>query len=396
MKNIVCPSCGSVKISVLENDKAVCLACDNVFTIHDYSKEFEKTSLKMDKNKEELLGAIESIKESHSMANQDTERFDRLLEKAATYIKLRDKKKAIACATEATELMPEKAIGYIVLYHAWTDVYRETGAYEIMLNTKKSAEASKIADTIKKALKCPDCPTSFRAEVTEYLRKCADCAVNNVNLNYAQKEMRLKMDVSLKEGKYKAAFAETKSKLENIKKDKKNLYIKYIAGAIGLLILGLSLGISEIFTLLAIIGGIIYVGYMGGKKLIKREVDDVKKTLIIMALLIFVAPLVIIGLADSLGEIMDILCLGAGAFLLLKSGKKKINIRASELNEELETALPPLEKQWENAKAIAAKEMKLLNDEKGLYTQILADAELNDKGLTLINNYLQSKYMRNI
>lgn len=396
MKNIVCPSCGSVKISVLENDKAVCLACDNVFTVHDYSKEFEKTSLKMDANKEELLGAIESIKESQSLANQDTERFGRLLKKAEAYINLRDKKKAIACATEAIELMPEKAIGYIVLYYAWTDICRDTGAYETMLNTKKSAEGSKITDTIKKALRCPDCPASFKAEVTEYLRKCADTAVNVMNLYYTKKETHFLMDVSLKEEKYKAASAETKSKLEGIKKDKKTMYIKYIVGAIGLLILGLSLGISEIFTLLAIIGGVIYVGYTGGKKLIKREVKHVKITLIIVALLIYAAPLVITSLVDSLGEIMDVLCLGAGAFFLLKSSMKKINTRISELNKEIKNTLPPLEKQWETAKAQASKELKRINDEKELYNQILADANCNDNGKTLINNYLQSKYMRNI
>ena len=43
MKAIKCPNCGSEQVKELTEEKYACMACDNVFLIHNHSKEFRKT-----------------------------------------------------------------------------------------------------------------------------------------------------------------------------------------------------------------------------------------------------------------------------------------------------------------------------------------------------------------
>ena len=40
MKAIKCPNCGSEQVKELTEEKYACMACDNVFLIHNHSKEF--------------------------------------------------------------------------------------------------------------------------------------------------------------------------------------------------------------------------------------------------------------------------------------------------------------------------------------------------------------------
>ena len=41
MEAIKCPNCGSEKVKELTEEKYACLACDNIFLVHNLSKEFK-------------------------------------------------------------------------------------------------------------------------------------------------------------------------------------------------------------------------------------------------------------------------------------------------------------------------------------------------------------------
>ena len=43
MEAIKCPNCGSEKVKELTEEKYACLACDNIFLVHNLSKEFRQT-----------------------------------------------------------------------------------------------------------------------------------------------------------------------------------------------------------------------------------------------------------------------------------------------------------------------------------------------------------------
>ena len=43
MEAIKCPNCGSEKVKELTEEKYVCLGCDNIFLVHNLSKEFRQT-----------------------------------------------------------------------------------------------------------------------------------------------------------------------------------------------------------------------------------------------------------------------------------------------------------------------------------------------------------------
>lgn len=42
MEAIKCPNCGSEKVKELTEEKYACLACDNIFLVHNLSKEFRQ------------------------------------------------------------------------------------------------------------------------------------------------------------------------------------------------------------------------------------------------------------------------------------------------------------------------------------------------------------------
>lgn len=43
MEAIKCPNCGSENVKELTEEKYACLACDNIFLVHNLSKEFRQT-----------------------------------------------------------------------------------------------------------------------------------------------------------------------------------------------------------------------------------------------------------------------------------------------------------------------------------------------------------------
>ena len=54
MKAIECPNCGCKKCKELTNERWQCLACDNIFLLHDSSEEFQKTDEHISKVHEDI------------------------------------------------------------------------------------------------------------------------------------------------------------------------------------------------------------------------------------------------------------------------------------------------------------------------------------------------------
>ena len=48
MEEIKCPSCGSGAVRKITEEKYECMACDNLFLVHNLSKEFQKTDEHID------------------------------------------------------------------------------------------------------------------------------------------------------------------------------------------------------------------------------------------------------------------------------------------------------------------------------------------------------------
>lgn len=60
MEAIKCPNCGSEKVKELTEEKYACTACDNIFLVHNLSKEFQQTDEHISAMHEDLKSTIEN------------------------------------------------------------------------------------------------------------------------------------------------------------------------------------------------------------------------------------------------------------------------------------------------------------------------------------------------
>lgn len=61
MEEIKCPSCGSGAVRKITEEKYECMACDNLFLVHNLSKEFLKTDEHIENIHQDLKKTIENI-----------------------------------------------------------------------------------------------------------------------------------------------------------------------------------------------------------------------------------------------------------------------------------------------------------------------------------------------
>lgn len=61
MEEIKCPSCGSGAVRKITEEKYECMACDNLFLVHNLSKEFRKTDEHIENIHQDLKKTIENI-----------------------------------------------------------------------------------------------------------------------------------------------------------------------------------------------------------------------------------------------------------------------------------------------------------------------------------------------
>lgn len=67
MKAIKCPNCGSEQVKELTEEKYACMACDNVFLIHNHSKEFRKTDEHISSMHQDLKDDISKLMNSSNI-----------------------------------------------------------------------------------------------------------------------------------------------------------------------------------------------------------------------------------------------------------------------------------------------------------------------------------------
>ena len=85
MKAIKCPNCGSEQVKELTEEKYACMACDNVFLIHNHSKEFRKTDEHISSMHQDLKDDISKLMNSNNIDP------DAIIEKAEQHLKKKDR-----------------------------------------------------------------------------------------------------------------------------------------------------------------------------------------------------------------------------------------------------------------------------------------------------------------
>jgi len=162
MEAIKCPNCGSEKVKELTEEKYVCLGCDNIFLVHNLSKEFRQTDAHIADVHEDISKKIDVLSKSvasvsvHSDANNV--RAKEVLVEAEDNLLKRKFSDAYVGFKKYVSFIPDSYVGY------W-------GMYRAISNMKKIKEEEDFYngfDVLKKALECEDCN---REEVLESTRK---------------------------------------------------------------------------------------------------------------------------------------------------------------------------------------------------------------------------------
>lgn len=177
MEAIKCPNCGSEKCQEVTEEKWICLACDNVFLIHNLSKEFKKTDKHLTEVHQDLKEGIQKIMDGN-LLNEKA-----VLEKAEEHLKKKDYALAYKFFTQVAEEFPQHAAGWYGRYRALTGDFTQVKHYARFVcegnyvDLEEGAERTKFEglEDIKKALSCEDADEKMISEhVTSFLKECAE------------------------------------------------------------------------------------------------------------------------------------------------------------------------------------------------------------------------------
>lgn len=197
MEAIKCPNCGSEKVQELTEEKYVCLACDNVFLVHNLSKEFRMTDGHIADVHEDLSKKIEGLNknlENMTIHNNGAD-VDALFENAFHLLKI-----------EKYDLALEKftalCVDYSNVFDSWF------GKYLAITENGHSVD-EKIAYS-SEAIEC-----------IENMRKCEDYSEedDNVICGYLEsvfKREKSKLEIKLKPLEDRADIL--KSELNNVER----------------------------------------------------------------------------------------------------------------------------------------------------------------------------------
>lgn len=180
MEVIKCPICGSEKCKEVSDDKYVCLACDNVFGVHNLSKEFKKTDQHLSEVHEDLK---QTLKEGLGKNNEV--QIKEKLENASKMMELGEYNLAYDKYREITIESPGLSEGWIGKYRALTDNYTSYYMYAELLcggygsDVREGEELCYFLGNscVKNALACADCDEEkIKTEVYDFLKKCYERA----------------------------------------------------------------------------------------------------------------------------------------------------------------------------------------------------------------------------
>lgn len=163
MEAIKCPNCGSEKVQEITEEKYVCLACENVFLVHNLSKEFQITDNHITGVHEDLSKKLDLISENLKTVEVTGNTDDNLKVKETLFEAeqaLQEGKflKSFVLFKKYAAFVPTSCVGYEGMFRALTNDYRDdAGEY------KKITAGDDIydclldgTDVLKKALECED------------------------------------------------------------------------------------------------------------------------------------------------------------------------------------------------------------------------------------------------
>lgn len=158
MEAIKCPNCGSEKVKELTEEKYECLACENVFLVHNLSKEFRKTDEHISQIHADLKNAINNI---NVISNGKNTEIDTMFENAFNLIKF---EKYDIAMEKFLSLCAEQSF----TYRAWW------GKFLSMTQNLKSSDedlicAKDVIECISNMRKCNDYPEEIENKLCEYL-----------------------------------------------------------------------------------------------------------------------------------------------------------------------------------------------------------------------------------
>ena len=177
MEAIKCPNCGSEKVKELTDEKWVCLACDNVFLVHNLSKEFRQTDEHISEVHKDIAQKLSEIKEVSK--NDNNNNLNEILFNAEEELSHGDFLKSYTEFKRYSVMAPQSSIGYEGMFRALTGDYNDdAGDYKVI---NKSATIDTCLDglhdgfdTLKKALECEDCNKDTVLEkVLKFYRRSA-------------------------------------------------------------------------------------------------------------------------------------------------------------------------------------------------------------------------------
>lgn len=183
MEAIKCPNCGSEKVKELTEEKYACLACDNIFLVHNLSKEFRQTDAHITDMHEDINEKLDNLSKNVNSvtinSNAQASRAKEILIEAQDNFDRGKYCEAYAGFKKYTGFEPDSCVGY-------------EGMYKVILKLKgnTSKEKDKYAgyDLLNKMISCKDCDKEavltpmmqqYVAEKTETESRNLENEVNN-------------------------------------------------------------------------------------------------------------------------------------------------------------------------------------------------------------------------
>lgn len=151
MEAIKCPNCGSEKVQELTEEKYVCLACDNIFLVHNLSKEFQQTDEHISDIHQDLGAKLDNLSKNMTTISKtssvDNTRVKEILFEAEENLANGNYSDAYVGFKKYANLMPNSYVGY-------EGMYRTISCTNVIRNENDLYNGF---DVLKKALACEDC-----------------------------------------------------------------------------------------------------------------------------------------------------------------------------------------------------------------------------------------------
>ncbi len=203
MKVIKCPNCGSEKCQELTEEKWVCLACDNVFLVHNLSEEFRKTDKHISTMHQDLKMSLDKLLDGDTLNEAS------LLEKAENHLNKREYDLAYEFFSEIAKEFPQHAAGWYGKYKALTGNFSYVEKYARFvcdgnyINLEEGEEKVHFEGwkDIKNALSCEDADKEIIiGEVSRFLKKCSEYGKQDIEKSIVElKDMCLEKRKEKKE-----------------------------------------------------------------------------------------------------------------------------------------------------------------------------------------------------